>query len=821
MIRRLPHAAGTIWLLAACLSGAAQAARVERLTRVPRSFSGPARTALPGDYLLANGVLEAVISDLPHAGGYAETGGNVLDLASTVNHQDALGEVYVYLQGDFMRQALYTRLATSPPRLDADSAWIEVEGHDARDADMVFCTRYTLAGREPWLRLTTTVWNRGDSTRTAYRVGDVVQWGPSDHFAPGPGHALTGKTLRTPWLAATGEQVAYGYAAADSIGARNGATWSNVTLALTRLAPGDSVTVQRRLFVAPHGDVEAARAAMLAADSRRARVVCRVVADSGASARGAGTPCLVEVRDHTGALVTEARLSTVGRDSVSFELAPGEYSLAASAPAHPAAVPLVIALGAGDRRSARLVLPRTGHLTLRALESIARQPLPAKFTFTPVDSTTPVPNFGPVTHAAGAAHVIFTADGRAETDILPGHYIVTASRGPEYTVWADTLRIEAGRGGHAEFFLRRVLDTAGYIGADFHEHTIRSHDSSLPLEDRIITNLAEGVEVAVATDHDVITDYAPEIARLHATRLLTPVIGDEISTERLGHFIAFPLKPDPAARGHGALQWRGLTPGQIFSALHGLPTHPIVQVNHPRDGRLGYFTQVGLDSLTGAARSDSMDLRFDALEVFNGKRVPAAELVMADWFHLLNRGYTMTATGNSDSHQAVAQEAGYPRNFVRLGVDDPAAVRIDSLVAAVRRHAIVVSNGPMIRFAASDGTPMGGSTRLPSGGAPLTLDVRVDAAPWVDVSSVTLVANGVAVDSAAVAPSQDERRALLHFAIAPAVDTWYVVVVRGTHGLDPVVPVENGRVVTPFAFTNPIWVDADGDGRFTAPWSGR
>ena len=54
-----------------------------------------------------------------------------------------------------------------------------------------------------------------------------------------------------------------------------------------------------------------------------------------------------------------------------------------------------------------------------------------------------------------------------------------------------------------------------------------------------------------------------------------------------------------------------------------------------------------------------------------------------------------------------------------------------------------------------------------------------------------------------------------NFTLTPRVDTWYVVVVRGNRSLAPVVPKLGDRDVLPFAFTNPIWVDVDGDGKFT------
>jgi hypothetical protein len=50
----------------------------------------------------------------------------------------------------------------------------------------------------------------------------------------------------------------------------------------------------------------------------------------------------------------------------------------------------------------------------------------------------------------------------------------------------------------------------------------------------------------------------------------------------------------------------------------------------------------------------------------------------------------------------------------------------------------------------------------------------------------------------------------------PQKDTWVVFQVKGT-GHNPTLIRSDGIV---WAFTNPIWIDADDDGRFTAPGNG-
>ena len=89
--------------------------------------------------------------------------------------------------------------------------------------------------------------------------------------------------------------------------------------------------------------------------------------------------------------------------------------------------------------------------------------------------------------------------------------------------------------------LVRSVDTTGWLAGDYHQHSQGSIDSPVPIEKRVIENLAEGIEFAAATDHDNITDYRPYITRLHAEPFLNSVIGDEVSVNGIGHFNAYPL----------------------------------------------------------------------------------------------------------------------------------------------------------------------------------------------------------------------------------------------------------------------------------------
>src|SRR5262249_26045208 len=148
-----------------------------------------------------------------------------------------------------------------------------------------------------------------------------------------------------------------------------------------------------------------------------------------------------------------------------------------------------------------------------------------------------------------------------------------------------------------------------------------------------------------------------------------------------------------------------------------------------RDDIKGWQRRVGLG-----------ELGFDAIEVFNGDHyamIHKVEEVMRDWYALLDAGYRLTATGNSDSHKLSFHEPGVPRNLVAVPNDDPAAFDERAFLAAVRRGKVVVSSGPFIVLTAG-GKGVGES--VPAG--EVEIAIRVDAPPWVDVDRVELVRRG-------------------------------------------------------------------------------
>ena len=86
-------------------------------------------------------------------------------------------------------------------------------------------------------------------------------------------------------------------------------------------------------------------------------------------------------------------------------------------------------------------------------------------------------------------------------------------------------------------------------------HAAPSDDSAVPLDAQLRSFLAEGAEVMVATDHDMVTDYTPLIRELGVAGRIASLAGQEITSSvstpeapyTFGHANAFPLPLLPRA----------------------------------------------------------------------------------------------------------------------------------------------------------------------------------------------------------------------------------------------------------------------------------
>ena len=476
----------------------------------------------------------------------------------------------------------------------------------------------------------------------------------------------------------------------------------------------------------------------------------------------------------------------------------------------------------------------------------------------------------------GAAAVVFAGmDGAARIPVAPGQYRVSVSRGITWSTWpADAVTtggmlIDLAEGAEVQIDaeIASVIDTAGALSADFHVHGVNSPDAPVANPTRVRTFLAEGVDVLVATDHDFVTDYRPEILAEGAESELTSIIGVELTTFSYGHYNGFPLERDTASPDGGAFDWAGGTglnqsPAEIFDWFEAQPGEQVIQVNHPGGG---YFGSVDARPLAGISLTDPTVFRlppveadpvtgntglwddgFTAFEVLNGLGRGGFWSTGRWWFQMLGRGFTPTATAVSDTHKTISSQAGTPRSFVfsdqTIADFDP-----DALARASNAGKLIGSGGPFFNVRVIQGEASAGLGETLTGmPGQVQVEVAIQTPEWMQITGVDVYANiteGLDEDESSpssdplpatasamvdwamaerveVAPGHARRQQTVTIPLDVAADTWIVVVVHGDGG-QTMFPVIHSRGARPFGFSNPIYVDVDGGGFNNPPLAGQ
>lgn len=341
------------------------------------------------------------------------------------------------------------------------------------------------------------------------------------------------------------------------------------------------------------------------------------------------------------------------------KLPPGSYLIVARNDEESAtSKPERVTIQAGSETLAAPVLTLPATIDLRVTDE-AGQYVPAKLTLITLDKKgasaegdglrKPYLGEGRL-GSNGARFTDVTASGHGTFSVEPGRYKAIVSRGPEYGIFIDeAFEVASGAQHSIDALLAREVDTTGYLSADLHLHARTSFDSGMPLTKRVTTAAAEGLEVAIATDHDVETDYLPSVRELGLEPLLKTIVGGEITTLEQGHFIGFPLAYDELiVPTHGAYDWTCNTGEEILEGIRSgaLPGSKVFTIlAHPRDGFFGYNDQIGLDPYTGKRVPTLLEAEnpvfrtatcsYDGMEILNGKRIDLIRTPtvreMVDW----------------------------------------------------------------------------------------------------------------------------------------------------------------------------------------------
>lgn len=585
------------------------------------------------------------------------------------------------------------------------------------------------------------------------------------------------------------------------------------------LAPGEAFEVNHVLLVDTHYD-------------RLLRVIYQIL-------RIKPEEAVIQFKDFDGDLVEvivqDALTSSVFFSSflkdphlLHIPLPKGVYSVTANF--FPAVVEKLMVVGEENENICVLHDPPKGFLKVKIRNSKDKY-VPGKVTFIGLDPTKS-PYFKPESPIdEGKPWEIFKnscypPEEGLKVELHVGTYLIYSSRGPEYSLDQRVLEILENRQQKLVFRIDKLIDIENLISVDPHMHT-RNSDGRISIPERLKSVVAEGVDVAVATDHNYITDYYPTLKRLGLNKYLATIIGSEVSTPGLIHYNIYSLTSRENEENNGAISPVAEEVSLLFERSRKKDPEAIIQVNHPRagiigrTGTIGYFNNYKLDQESASFARNNFDTSFDVMEVMNGPCLYRAgnDVAIEDWLHLLNRGYYFPLIGCSDSHLTDKKEPGYSRTYVLYGGKKGDDLDWPLLAEAIKRGRSFTSNGPIVSFKINE--------RYTSGDVftareeKINVWLKVQSVPWVTVDEVRIIING---ERKIVFPLQNSKNSILkmeeEISLKLKQDSYIAIEVFGKNSLYPVLQAANRglrNATFPYALTNPVFVDVDGNGRFDAP----
>ncbi len=540
--------------------------------------------------------------------------------------------------------------------------------------------------------------------------------------------------------------------------------------------------------------------------------------------QGSTAPGVDVMVESDGSPMTIGRADTNGNYSI--DLPAGSYTAWSRDDGRVDGVAATATITAGAPTTLDLAAGASGTLALTVVDD-AGHAVPARVSLRQALAlTTPGLEPAPQPLSSSERRIEYAgADGTLELALPPGDYTLDVSRGMEYDAYTvDPLTISDGETTTVAATVNRVIDTSGWIAVDTHIHSEMSTDSQIPLDVRLLAVAAEGVEVAISTDHDFVTDYAPVIEELGLSAFVTSQPGVETSSLVWGHVNSWPLVPDYDQPAGDAIPWFGRSPADVFALMRARGAGTVIQINHPRASDSGLFEIVDFSPETLTALRDPTDLDLpddtdlsafdvDAIEVCNSFDSEGFAASLTDWLALVAGGHPAAITGSSDSHGR-SSYIGHSRTYVYVGAgnDDPAVVDLDELNQALKARKAVVAQGAFVTAAIIDpGTSQPGQPGELidlTGESVAPLRIMVQAPPWMPLAKIVVyhgrdIAATIALDSA----STDAIRYDDVVELAPGDgDGFFVIHVVPAGPGSPVLGQPDGSV------TNPLLYDRDGDG---------
>ncbi len=476
----------------------------------------------------------------------------------------------------------------------------------------------------------------------------------------------------------------------------------------------------------------------------------------------------------------------------------------------------------------RSYLHPTGTLIVRT-SSTGGAPLPARVSIVSPDGRSWAPDeawrhaddgFAREERRYEAAY--FHARGRVRVTVPANQeLLIEVTRGPEYRVERQRVRVPPGGTRTAIVTLRRIADLAatGWWSGDLHVHlNYGGHYRATPATLRAQAEAEDLhlVENLIVNKEGRVPDVAYFTGRPDPVSTPTTLIlhDEEYHTSLWGHLGLLGL------RRHLLLPPYAVYPRTAAASLY--PSNATVLAEARTQGALGGYVHPG-DALADTTRPDEAlyGLPVDAalglvdyMEIVSFSEPMTSAWV---WYRLLNAGFRIAAGAGTDAMTNFASlrgPVGLNRVYARL--DGPLAR--ERFHAALKAGRTFATNGPLLAFTLA-GREIGGEVALPPGGGRVRLRARLRS--YMPVERFELVSGGKVVATFGV--GRDSMAAAVDTTIAVTESGWYAVRAWSRAARHPLLDS-----YYPFATTSPIYVTVGGapirspvDAAYFLKWTNR
>ncbi len=468
----------------------------------------------------------------------------------------------------------------------------------------------------------------------------------------------------------------------------------------------------------------------------------------------------------------------------------------------------------------------------------------------------------------GSLNHYFLYYGDRKIQLKLGDYQFYTTAGPLYSLSIDTVSLTEGVDEEGltivnitpetlEVSLNKVVDNGNYVAFDPAVLTQFSYNCTVNSIERTMEALSEHVKIIMTADVNTVANLGDYLSALNgryenetgnAVALtendIRVITGATIKSfnpkssnpEGFGEYLVFPVKRVDGLKGFGI----GETGDREFATIYDtLKTKMQIDnlycgLINPRDNsslpngiKRGLFQALNITvpanldnpffsriSEHGTGTTNNV---FSLIELLENVKYEDYLKNRLDWFNILNSGEKKLAFGASNWPGTTPYFTGSPRTYVYYPQYETAYVEDEFLAQFASGHSFV-STGPFLDVKVGSAIP--GDTVSVSSDS-VDVSINVQAPDWIPVDEVRVIVNGEIVFSETIPQSSNVNRYSKTVNVAlPSNDSYIVVECGATlnniaNGILP--GGDFSRIypgVQPLAFTNPVFIDRDGDGKW-------